>query len=64
MKKYYFCHKCKKEIWGQGAMGDDTYSSIKGKCYCEKCFYTPDRIKEIHRTSISLMEFIKEGIEQ
>ena len=62
MKKYY-CHKCKKVVSGYAIMGDNEYNSIKGKCYCEKCFYTPDRIKEIHKTSISLMEFIKEGIE-
>ena len=56
------CYKCKETISCDNVVGDGKFDSTKGKVYCMPCFFTKERKKDTLNNSISLMEFIREGI--
>ena len=56
------CHKCKSTIGCENVVADGKFNSVKGKVYCMICFWTKERKEDMHKNSVSLMEFIKEGI--
>ena len=59
--KEYNCSKCSKSNTCNLIIADGKFDSNKGKLYCEDCYYTKERMKELKDApSIDLMELLED----
>ena len=52
------CKICGTTKIGQMIYGDGKFDSIKGKLYCEECYWSPSRKADLKKNSVSLVEYI------
>tara|TARA_R110002020_G_scaffold457514_1_gene674451 strand:- start:57 stop:242 length:186 start_codon:yes stop_codon:yes gene_type:complete len=59
--KEYNCFKCKNIIKKDIMISDGKFESVKNKYYCELCYFTKSRIKDLKKDSISINLTNKKG---